>query len=56
MTVLIKGGTIVNAEQTFRGDVLCQDGRITAVGEGIDAPGDTTVIDAGGQFVMPGEN
>ena len=54
MTVLIKGGTIVNAEQTFRGDVLCQDGRITAVGEGIDAPGDATVVDAGGQFVMPG--
>jgi dihydropyrimidinase len=54
MTVLIKGGTVVNAEQSIRADVLCQDGVITAVGENIDAPGGATVIDAGGQYVMPG--
>ena len=33
MTVLIKGGTVVNAEQSMRADVLCQDGVITAVGD-----------------------
>ena len=54
MTVLIKGGTVVNAEQTFAADVLCQDGIITAVGENLDAPKGATVVDAGGQFVMPG--
>jgi dihydropyrimidinase len=54
MTVLIKGGTVVNAEQTFRADVLCQDGVITAVGENLDAPKGATVVDAGGQYVMPG--
>jgi len=54
MTVLIKGGTVVNAEQSVRADVLCQDGVITAVGENIDAPAGATVIDAGGQYVMPG--
>ncbi len=54
MTVLIQGGTVVNADRTFRADVLCQDGIITAVGEGLDAPKGATIVDAGGQFVMPG--
>ena len=54
MTVLIKGGTVVNADRSFRADVLCQDGQITAVGEDLDAPSGATVVDAGGQYVMPG--
>jgi len=54
MTVLIKGGTVVNADQSIRADVLCENGLITSVGENIDAPSGATVIDAGGQFVMPG--
>ena len=54
MTVLIQGGTVVNADRSFRADVLCQNGKITAVGEGIDAPARTAVVDAGGQYVMPG--
>ena len=54
MTVLIKGGTVVNADHSVRADVLCQDGLIAAVGEGIDAPKGATVVDAGGQYVMPG--
>jgi dihydropyrimidinase len=32
---------------------LCQDGRIVAVGEGLQAAG-ATVVDAGGQYVLPG--
>ena len=54
MTVLIKGGTVVNADRSFRADVLCEDGQITAVGEGLEAPSGATVVDAGGQYVMPG--
>jgi len=54
MAVLIKGGTVVNADRSFRADVLCDDGLITAVGEGLDAPKGATVVDAGGQYVMPG--
>jgi dihydropyrimidinase len=54
MTVLIKGGTVVNADRSFRADVLCDDGVITAIGENLDAPGGTSVVDAGGQYVMPG--
>ena len=52
--VLIRGGTVVNADRAFRADVLCQDGRILAVGEGLSAPAGATVVDAGGQYVMPG--
>src|SRR6188508_327454 len=54
MSVLIKGGTIVTAEHTFRGDVFCFDGKIAVVGEKLDAPENTEIIDAGGQYVMPG--
>ena len=52
--VLIRGGTVVNADRAFRADVLCQDGRIVAVGEGLSAPAGAAVVDAGGQYVMPG--
>ena len=54
MAVLIKGGTVVNADRTFAADVLCQDGKITQVGNNLDAPSGATVVDASGQYVMPG--
>ena len=54
MTVLIKGGTVVTADQTFRADVLCADGKIAAIGPDLAAPGRFEVVDAGGQYVMPG--
>ncbi|MDD0810838.1 dihydropyrimidinase [Curvibacter sp. RS43] len=52
--LLIRGGTVVNADRAFRADVLCQDGLIVAVGESLEAPLGATVVDAGGQYVMPG--
>ncbi|MBL1430092.1 MAG: dihydropyrimidinase [Robiginitomaculum sp.] len=54
MSTLIRGGTIVTAEQTYRADVLCVDGKIAAIGEGLEAPTGCETIDAGGQYVMPG--
>ncbi|MGI9202036.1 MAG: dihydropyrimidinase [Woeseiaceae bacterium] len=54
MAVLIKGGTVVNADRTFRADVLCENGKVSAVAEGLSASSDATVVDAGGQYVMPG--
>lgn len=53
-TILIRGGTVVTAEQTRRADVLCQDGLITAVGDTLDVPAGAEVVDAGGCYVMPG--
>jgi len=52
--VLIRGGTVVNADREQRADVLCADGLIAAVGENLDMPPGATVIDAGGQYVIPG--
>jgi dihydropyrimidinase len=54
MSVLIKGGTVVNADQSFGADVLCVDGHIQAIGQKLDVPIGTKIIDAGGQLVMPG--
>ncbi|MBL8954245.1 MAG: dihydropyrimidinase [Myxococcaceae bacterium] len=53
-STLIRGGTVVTAEQTVRADVLCADGVIKAVGEKLDAPAGAKTIDAGDLLVMPG--
>ena len=52
--LLIRGGTVVNADREFRADVLCEDGKIAAVGASLNAPADAEVLDAGGRYVMPG--
>lgn len=52
--VWIRGGTVVNADGERTADVLCVDGVIAAVGEDLDVPVGAEVIDAGGQYVMPG--
>ena len=54
MTTIIRGGTVVNADRAFRADVLCYGDKIVAVGEGLEAPPSAKVIDAGGQYVIPG--
>ena len=53
MSLLIKNGTIVNAEETKKADVYCEDGIIKAIGENLDIPDTAEVIDADGQYVMP---
>jgi dihydropyrimidinase len=53
-TLLIRGGTVINADRAFKADVLCQDGRIVQVGEDLPTPAGATTVDAGGQYVMPG--
>lgn len=54
MSVLIRGGTVVTADQTIRADVYCENGTIAAIGEALAAPASARVVDAGGQIVMPG--
>ena len=48
---VIKGGTIVTAEDTYQADIGIADGRIVAIGLAIE--GEAT-IDASGRYVMPG--
>lgn len=54
MTLLVRGGTVVTSEQSFKADVLSVGGVIVAVGANIDAPTGAEIIDAGGQYVIPG--
>ena len=54
MALLIRGGTVVNADVSRRADVLVEGERIVAVGEGLEAPAGAEVVDAGGALVMPG--
>ena len=54
MSVLIRGGTVVTADRSYRADVYCADGVIKAVGDGLEAPAGARIVDAGGQLVMPG--
>ena len=53
-SVVIRGGTVVDATGERRADVVVADGRIQAVGDGLaDATADV-VLDAGGCLVGPG--
>lgn len=54
--LLIRNATILTVTHGTleNGDILIKDGRIAAVGSGLKAPADAQVIDANGQFVMPG--
>jgi D-hydantoinase len=56
--VLIKGGTIINSDREFKGDVLSIGEHIAQVSDGtpIEKPAgmDVEVIDAHGCYVMPG--
>jgi dihydropyrimidinase len=54
MSILIRGGTVVNADISEKADVLVQDGKIVAVGADLDCPTGCEVLDASGQLVMPG--
>src|SRR3546814_222282 len=54
MAILIRGGTVVTADHSFRADVLTQDDKIVAIGESLEAPAGAETIDAGGAYVLPG--
>lgn len=52
LDLIIKGGTVATASDTFTCDVGVRDGRIVALGEALGAA--TDVIDAKGHLVLPG--
>jgi len=55
LTTLIKGATVLTGtgEKLENADVLMVDGKISAVGQGIDA-GSATIVDGSGKWVTPG--
>src|SRR5437870_7655023 len=54
--ILIRNATILTVSHGTieRGSILIKDGKIAEVSQSINAPKDAQVIDAAGQFVMPG--
>lgn len=54
MSMLIKNGTICTASDIYQGDIRIQDGKIVEIGVSLPAQDSDTVIDASGQYVLPG--
>ena len=54
MSMLIKNGTICMASDIYQGDIRIQDGKIAEIGVSLPAQDSDTVIDASGQYVLPG--
>jgi len=53
MKILIKGGTIITASDTFQADILVEGEKISAVGRSFSIEPDQ-IVDAEGKLVMPG--
>src|SRR5438132_7686533 len=53
MRTLIKNGTVVTATDTYKGDVLVEDEKVSTIGSSLDIAADKT-IDATGKYVLPG--
>ena len=51
--LVLTGGTVVTASDTFAADVSVRNGKIAALGFSLDSPG-ARVIDCAGKLVMPG--
>ncbi|CAB4062104.1 unnamed protein product [Lepeophtheirus salmonis] len=50
----IKGGSIANDDGIIVGDILIRNGVIEEIGESLDIPEDSEIIDAKGKYVIPG--
>lgn len=55
MSIALVGGTVILPDRLLRnGSVLCNRGKITAVGDELELPENTIVISAKGRFISPG--
>ena len=54
MSILIRGGTVVNHDHSRRADVLIDGETSSRSATKLDAPTGAEIVDAGGCYVMPG--
>ncbi len=54
MSLLIRGGTVLDATHAYRADVFCDHGKIVQIGQNLDAPAGAQIVDAGDRYVIPG--
>lgn len=54
MPLLVKNGEILTADSRYRADIFAEDETITRIGNNLNAPPGTEVVDASGQYVFPG--
>ena len=54
MKTLIVGGRLVTEIDSYRADILVEDGRIAEIGKGLATPDGAEVCDASGKLVLPG--
>lgn len=53
MSLLIKNGTVVTAENEFKADIFVKGESIQAIGENLEMEADE-IVDANGKYVLPG--
>lgn len=54
MAILIKNGEIITADSRYIADIYVEDETITCIGEDLDVPEGTEIVDATGKYVFPG--
>jgi dihydropyrimidinase len=54
MSLVIRNGTVVTANDQTLVDVYCADGVIKAIGPNLEVPAHAEVVDGSGQYVFPG--
>ena len=54
MALLIQNGDIITADKRTKADIYIEDETITEIGENLEVPEDTEVIDASGKYIFPG--
>ncbi|MFH0895045.1 MAG: dihydropyrimidinase [Bacteroidota bacterium] len=52
--ILIRNGTIVNADKSFKSDILVIGNMIAEISDNIPTPEEAIVIDAEGKYILPG--
>ena len=53
MKTLITNGTIITSQETLAADLLLADGRVAAIGAGLDRDG-ADIVNASGKYILPG--